>query len=249
MAIVREPEGLQALQSRARRLLAVFPHPDDEAYGCAGTLARLGRDPDAAAVLLCLTRGEASAIWRERGLDPHSVGDLREARLVEVAEILQLDGLLVATLPDGKLARCGLDEVSGVIRRALEALRPQVVIGHDPRGVNGHPDHIATHWALRHALLGAGDVRLAMLAYPPSVVEAVRPRLIFPTPEEEIDAIVHLTEHEIEAKEACLRIHEALVTLRDDADPSLIRRPPVERYDFLGEDYRAPLDGLFDGTG
>ncbi len=245
MEIARTPEGLKALSGRGKRLLAVFPHPDDEAYGCAGALARAGRDPDGAAVLLCLTRGEASKMGPERGLSPDEVGTLREGRLGEVAEILGLDGLIVETLPDSRLARCDLDEVASRIRAVLDALKPQVVIGHDPRGVNAHPDHIATHWALRHALLDRPPIRFAMLAYLQELTEMVKPRLLFATPEEDIDAVVHLSAEEADAKERALRVHEAFVTLRDDGEPSLLRRPPVERYDFLGEDRPEPLDDLF----
>ena len=241
----REARELGPLRSRARRLLAVFPHPDDEAYGCAGTLARLGKDPDAATVLLCLTRGEASQMGPERGLRPEEVGALRETRLEEVGEILRLDGLLVGSLPDSRMARCGLDALAAPSLGAMEAFRPQVVVHHDPRGVNAHPDHIATHWAIRHALLRNPRTRFAMLGYTPDVCEAVKPRLLFPTPEEELDAILHLEEDEIEAKEACLRIHEALVTLVDIADPNLLKRPPIERYDFLDEEFDPPLDDLF----
>ena len=245
MPPIRTSAGLEALRTKARRLLAVFPHPDDESYGCAGTLARLGTDPDGAAVLLCLTRGEASSMGPQRGLSPAEVGDLRHKRLDEVAQVLKLEGLVVERLPDSRMARCALDEVARKIDAAVQALQPQVIVGHDPRGVNAHPDHIATHWALRHALLGHPGIRFAMLAYPPSVTEALAPRLLFPTPEPEIDAVIELTEPEIEAKEACLRIHEALITLREDADPALLRRPPVERYDFLGEDCAPPLTDLF----
>jgi LmbE family N-acetylglucosaminyl deacetylase len=183
---------------------------------------------------------------KERGLTPREVGEIREARLCEVARILALDGLLVGELPDGGLARCDLNETAAVISDALRSLRPQVVISHDPRGVNAHPDHIATHWALRHALLGHAVPRFAMVAYLPSMVEAVKPRLLFATGEEEIDAVLHLSEREIDAKESALRVHEALVTLKSDGDPDLIRRPPVERYDFLGEEMPEPVSDLFE---
>lgn len=241
--MISTPQGLRELRPRARRLLAVFPHPDDESYGCAGTLKRLSADPDAATALLLLTRGEASEIGPARGLSPREVADLRAQRMDEVGRILGLDGLILGRFPDGRLARCALDSVAAVIDEVLSAFEPQVVIAHDPRGVNAHGDHIATHWALRHALLGK-RMRLAMLAYPAEVAEAVKPRLLLPTPEEEIDAVLHLTEEEIEAKERCLRIHEAFVTLRDDAG-TLLRRPPVERYDFLGEDRSPPVNDLF----
>ena len=245
MTLARDPAALLPLRARARRVLAVFPHPDDEAYGPAGTLARAGADPDAAAVLLCLTRGEASSMGPARGMTPEQVGVLREERLREVAAILQLDGMLVGDFPDSRLARCPLDSVSAAIRAAIDALEPQVLISHDPRGVNAHPDHIATHWAVRHALLGNGSVRLAMVAYPPSVVAAVEPRLLFATPDDEIDAVIELSPAEITAKEAALRVHEAFVTLRPDGDPKLLRRPPIERYDFLGENRSPPVSDLF----
>ena len=236
-------EGLESLRPRARRLLAVFPHPDDESYGCAGTLKRLAADPDAATVLLCLTRGEASEMGPARGLSQEEVSDLRAQRMDEVGRILALDGLILGDFPDGRLARCALDDVSAAIDAVLAAFEPQVVIAHDPRGVNAHADHIATHWALRHALLGR-EIRLAMLAYPATLCEEIKPRLLFPTPEDEIDAILHLTEDEIDAKERCLRIHEAFVTLRDAAG-TLLRRPPVERYDFLGEERSPPVSDVF----
>jgi LmbE family N-acetylglucosaminyl deacetylase len=241
--MIATPKGLQGLRPRARRLLAVLPHPDDESYGCAGTFKRLAADPDAATVLFCLTRGEASEIGPARGLSPEEVADLRTQRMDEVGRILELDGMILGDLPDGRLARCALDSVAAAIDEVLRAFEPQVVITHDPRGVNAHGDHIATHWAVRHALLGK-QVRLAMLAYPAEVAEAVKPRLLLPTPEEEIDAILHLTEEEIEAKERCLRIHEAFVTMRD-TDGTLLRRPPVERYDFLDEERSPPVSDLF----
>ncbi|MHC4973625.1 MAG: PIG-L deacetylase family protein [Planctomycetota bacterium] len=241
--MISTSDGLQALRPRARRVLAVLPHPDDESYGCAGTLKRLAADPEAATALFCLTRGEASEIGPARGLSPDEVAELRARRMDEVGRILELDGLILGDFPDGRLARCALDSVAAAIDEVLTAFEPQVVITHDPRGVNAHGDHIATHWAVRHALLGK-QVRLAMLAYPAEVAEAVKPRLLLPTPEDEIDAILHLTEEEIDAKERCLRIHEAFVTMRDD-DGTLLRRPPVERYDFLGEERSPPVSDLF----
>jgi LmbE family N-acetylglucosaminyl deacetylase len=245
MPLLRQVEELEALRDRPRRLLAVFPHPDDEAYGCAGALARHGADPDAATVLLCLTRGEASTMGRERGLGPDEVGALREGRLERVAAIVGLDALIVPGLPDGRLARIPLDASDAPIRAVLDAFRPQVVVGHDPRGVNGHPDHIAAHWAVRRALADAAPARFAMIAYAAEVCEAAKPRLLFPTTADEIDVTVDLTESETDAKEACLRVHEALVTLRPDGAAPLHLRPAVEHYDLLGEDHVPALADLF----
>jgi len=247
VTLLRTAHDLRALRVQPRRLLAVFAHPDDEAYGCAGALARAGRDARAAAVLLCVTRGEASSMGRQRGLTPEQVGALRERRLEDVAAILGLDGLLVPGLPDGRLARADLDVLAEPIRAAIEAFAPQVIVTHDARGVNGHADHIAVHWAVRHALRGRQEARLALIAYTAETAEAAKPRLLFPTAMEEIDATLDLGPAEIDAKEACLRVHEAPVTLRADPQGAFIVRPPVEHYDFLDQRCAPPVDDLFSG--
>ena len=116
----------------------------------------------------------------------------------------------------------------------------------DARGVNGHKDHVAVHWAVRRALEAHPKTRLALLAYPPEVSETALPRLIFPTAEAEIDASLTLSDSERDTKEACLRVHEALVTLSPDGDDStLVVRPPVEHYDLLGESHAPRLVDLF----
>lgn len=229
--------------SNPRRLLAVFAHPDDEAYACAGALARAGADPGANAALLTLTSGEASSLAPSLGLDRAGMAKLREERLARVAEITGLAGQWLGHLPDGRLAREPLERVADVVRAAIERFDPHVIVTHCPRGVNGHADHIAAHWAVRRALHGRDRIRLAMAVYPPSLTEDI-PRLIFATPEAEIDAIVRLTPAEADAKERCLRVHDALVTLRDDADPALFRRPAVEHFDLLGEEFDPPLADL-----
>ena len=245
MTLRRTVAELSALRATPRRLLAVFAHPDDESYGCAGVFARLAQDADAAAVLLCLTRGEASSMGRERGLSPGEVAALREDRLARVAALCDLAGLVVGHLPDGRLAKLPLEAVTASIAAVLAAFTPHVVITHDARGVNGHADHIATHWAVRRSLEGQPDVRLALTAYTRETAEAARPRLLFATSPADIDASISLAPAEIEVKEACLRVHEAVVTLSAQGPADLPRRPPVEHYDLFGEAHDPPLADLF----
>jgi len=244
MTLLRSTSDLAQLRDCKRRLLAVFAHPDDESYGCAGAMARAAADPDTAVVLLCLTHGEASSGFE--ALTPKEIGALREERLQRVAAILGLDGLLLETLPDGRLARLPLDELARPVLDALSALEPDVVIAHDPKGVNGHADHIASHWAVRIALREHPGTRLAMVVYPEEISEAAKPRLLFPTGTAEIDVILELSEAEIDAKEACLRVHEALVTLRPDGPGRHIARPPREHFDWLDRDCTPPEQDLLD---
>ncbi len=238
-------DHLHELQASSRRLLAVFAHPDDEAYGCAGALARAGLDEGCATVLVTLTNGEASTVLAQRGLGREEIAETRRARMHAVAARLGLDALLLPGFPDGALAREPLATTGGYLLEVLRAFRPHVLITQDARGVNGHLDHVAAHWACRHAMTHHGVSRFAAIAYPPEVVELAKPRLLFPTPEEQIDVVVQLGEAERDAKEDCLRIHEAIVTIRDEGDAALIFRPPVERYDLLGQTFDPVLDDLF----
>ena len=96
-------------------------------------------------------------------------------------------------------------------------------------------------------LEGAGSPRFAMISYDEEIARLYRGRLLFPVPAEELDVIIHLTPDEVDKKEACLRLHEAIITMREDGDPSLLRRPPREKYDLLAEEIDPPADDLFAG--
>ncbi len=236
------------MSQAARRLLAVFAHPDDESYGCAGLLARVGAAGGAAA-LHCLTRGEASSMARARGISPAAVGALRAGRLERVAELCGLTELHVDDLPDGGLAREPLALVAARVGAVIDAFAPTVVVTHCARGVNGHLDHVAAHWAVRRALEDRSGVRLALVAYRPEACAAAKPRLLFPTREDEIDVTVHLDAREIAIKEACLRVHEAIATLDPAraAETGWFLRPPVEEFDLLGTSFHPPVEDVFAG--
>lgn len=236
---------LHALRDHPHRLLAVFPHPDDESYGCAGALKRAAADPDVATVLLCLTDGEATSVFDDEGLDRETIAIRRTARMERVVELTRIDALLMPGLPDGSLARLALSALLEPIRDVITVFDPTVVIGHDARGVNGHADHIATHWALRMALEGRETTRFAQVCYGPDVAASAQPRLLFSTPEAQIDCRLALEQVEIEVKEQCLRVHEAHISLVDETGADRVLRPPVECFDFWGETHQPPLDDLF----
>ena len=224
-------------RASAHRVLLVVPHPDDESYGCAGTLARAAQDPDCSIALLILTSGEAATVGKERGIAPAELATIREKRLERVVEWLGLEALFLARLPDSGLAQLPLAPFAASIRSAIDLFEPTVLLGHDPRGVNAHADHIASHWALRTALPGSSVRRFAMLAHGEESVAAVAPRLLFPTRAERIHLHVQLTAEEIALKERCLDEHEAIMTLDADraAREGLLHRLPIEEWEFFGE--------------
>src|SRR5438477_7410684 len=133
------------MQRDGQRLMVVMPHPDDECFGCASTIARYGTE-GAAVSLVSMTRGGAG-LWN--GRVPGELRQLTEVRgleLREAASELGVRFLEVFDYPDGALER--VEEVDAVrarllgdIVRVIRSHRPQVVVTFGPEGAYGHPDH------------------------------------------------------------------------------------------------------------
>lgn len=129
-------------------LAAVLAHPDDESFGCAGTLA-LAHDAGRVVRLLVVTRGEAAA----EDADPATFAELREEELrcaaakIGLAEVTVLEGY-----PDNGVADAPFVELVDEIGDWLGARRPDAVITFGAHGITGHPDHVvvgsATRWAV-----------------------------------------------------------------------------------------------------
>jgi len=246
------PDQFEALRARPRRLLVVLPHPDDESYGLAGTLCRAADDPDAAVVLMTLTRGEAAVAGLERGQTPEEQGMERSDRMRRVAEIIGLDALILRDWPDRNLAFIDPRPVEAEVRDVLRALRPNVLITFGARGINAHPDHIATHGIVRRAVLECRDEdpaiarRFATVTVPQSVADSID-RLLFGTPDDQVGCVLDVAPW-AERKEECLVIHEAYVTVTGDGSDGRIARPPVEFLRLWDEPLpNGPLGDVFEG--
>src|SRR6202040_2450671 len=87
-----------------QRLMIVMPHPDDECFGCASTIARYSAE-GATVSLVTMTRGGAG-LWngREAG-DLRRLADVREIELRDAAAELGVTFLETFDYPDGALER------------------------------------------------------------------------------------------------------------------------------------------------
>jgi LmbE family N-acetylglucosaminyl deacetylase len=128
-----------------QRLMVIMPHPDDECFGCASTIARYSAE-GATVSLVTMTRGGAG-LWNGRQAgDLRHLTDVRELELRDAAGELGVRFLEVFDYPDGALEK--VEEVGSVrerligdIVRCLRTHRPQVVVTFGPEGAYGHPDH------------------------------------------------------------------------------------------------------------
>jgi N-acetyl-1-D-myo-inositol-2-amino-2-deoxy-alpha-D-glucopyranoside deacetylase len=168
-------ESIQLRNTRsAKRLLFVFPHPDDESFGPGGTIARYARE-GAAVHYACATRGEVGSVTPEM-LEPFGhlpedqrLGALREGELRCAAEKLGLAGLHLLGYRDSGMSgtadnrdprafvNADPDRVTGQLVKLIRDIRPQVVVTFDPFGGYGHPDHIFAHHRATEAFHAAGD--------------------------------------------------------------------------------------------
>lgn len=145
----------------ATDLLLVVPHPDDEVFGAGGMFARMAAHGRRVATLT-LTRGRAG---RTLGLTEQPVlADLRERELRASLAALGVEEVRIEDFPDfvtapdrGLELHPGLtgedpERVTLPIVRALDELRPRILLTFPPNGSNGHPDHVSTHRFVMAAL-------------------------------------------------------------------------------------------------
>lgn len=150
------------------RILALVPHPDDEAYSVGGTLALAARAGWSCTVIAC-SAGEAGNCYTGEAATPAAVGELRLRELEAACAALGACAGASPRLPDGALARFrGLPEAAGA---AIAACQPDLVLTLGPDGAYGHPDHLALHRAVVAAVEAMPD--------PPALLFAAFPRGLF----------------------------------------------------------------------
>lgn len=150
------------------RLLAVIPHPDDESYSFAGTIA-LAAGAGWECEVHCATFGEHGERHDGVPADPRTLADAREAELRESCRILGARSPRFWGLPDGELA-LHAGEAARLVR-LFETDRPDLVLALGSDGAYGHPDHLAlTRW-LVDTWKRAPEPRPALLlaAFPPGL--------------------------------------------------------------------------------
>jgi LmbE family N-acetylglucosaminyl deacetylase len=139
------------------KLLAVFPHPDDETFGLGSTLVRYSSE-GLETHLVCATRGERG--WFDsQGPDPGSegVGRIREAELRCAAETLGIREVSFLDFIDGDVDQAAPGEIIAKVVSHVRRIKPQVVVTFGPDGNYGHPDHVALSQFASAALVCAAD--------------------------------------------------------------------------------------------
>jgi N-acetylglucosamine malate deacetylase 2 len=120
-------------------VVGVFAHPDDEAFGPSGTLAKFaseGRD----VYIICVTRGDAGENHSDKG---DNLKDIREQELEASAKELGVKDVIFLDFKDGTLSNNLYHEVADKLQGQLKKIEPEIIITIENRGASGHLDHIA----------------------------------------------------------------------------------------------------------
>ena len=166
-----DPQGHDATppsSSTTGGLLIVLAHPDDEAFGLAGTIALL-RQRDIPVTLVTATRGEVGEILAPGAATPDTLGAVREQELRAAMAVTGLHDIRLLGYRDSgmdgtpenedprSLAQAVATEVVAMIAATIRDVRPAAVITFGPDGIYGHPDHVAIHHHTTAAVALAAD--------------------------------------------------------------------------------------------
>ncbi|WP_437075441.1 PIG-L family deacetylase [Streptomyces sp. enrichment culture] len=141
--------------------MAVHAHPDDEATGTGGVLARYAAEGMRTVLVTCTDGGcgdgPGGVKPGEPGHDPSAVAAMRRRELEASCEILKISHLETLDYPDsgmmgwpsndapGSFWRTPVEEGAARLAELLRRYEPDVVVTYDENGFYGHPDHIQAH--------------------------------------------------------------------------------------------------------
>jgi LmbE family N-acetylglucosaminyl deacetylase len=120
----------------SNKVVGIFAHPDDEAFGPGGILAKLAKDHEV--YIICATNGEFAT-----GVEDKLLGEERRKELEASRTVLGVKKVFFLDYIDGTLSNNLYHEIAQKIQTILLELKPETLITFEPQGVSGHLDHIA----------------------------------------------------------------------------------------------------------
>ncbi len=194
-----------------KRILYIFPHPDDESFGPAPAIAAQRRAGHQV-YLLTLTKGEATKQRFRLGVEKEEMGEIRYREMQCVEKVLGLSGMTVLDFPDGRLKELDPIELEKRIEEEIRRIEPDVVITYAVHGVSGFEDHLVSHAVVKRAWCamkrrGEAPARLAFYTHRGEVNRDGKFTLQTSS-DEEIDCITRCSEEDMEAFHKALDCYE-----------------------------------------
>lgn len=226
------------------RMLYVFPHPDDEAFGPSIAMSQQIRQGHEV-FLLTLTKGGATKERHKFGYSITEMGSVREKELFASAEVIGLSGLRVCNYQDGGLKKLDPRVLEREVLESIDLWQPQILVSYAVHGISGHHDHLVCHAVVKMAYLTATAaksslMRLAFYTSPPPVPG--RHKRYFSTTDE-IDCLVTGSETD---REVFLNALACYATYRDRVEQAGITKARHKKvyFEFFAESFDNWLNDL-----
>jgi len=125
------------------RILVVLPHPDDEAFGISGTLAKFIAE-GSQVTYACLTLGQ---MGRNMGIpafaNRETLPNIRKEELIAACQAIGIQDLRMLGFHDKTIEFEEREILDEAIRQVYDEIQPTLVFTFLP-GFSVHPDHDAT---------------------------------------------------------------------------------------------------------
>ncbi|PYZ91623.1 bacillithiol biosynthesis deacetylase BshB2 [Salipaludibacillus keqinensis] len=132
-------------------VLVIFPHPDDEAFGVAGTILS-HTQAGTPVTYACLTLGEMGRnMGRPLIANRETLPEIRKNELNEACRLLGIEDLRRFGMRDKTVEFADEDALQSRIFDMIEEVNPSLIITFYP-GYAVHPDHDATGAAVIQAV-------------------------------------------------------------------------------------------------
>ena len=202
------------------KALLIFAHPDDETFGCGGTIAKLVKQ-GVVVNLITATTGQAGMTGEYGDITPDELGKRREIEHANAGKVLGISEIEYLGLMDGKVSDHSVEELSKMLLPLIQKHDPDIVITFEKNGASNHPDHKQMSLAATDVFKvwmkeAKKHVRLYHLAAPVSYLKAYEKAGLsmkafgeaLGTPDEDITTVVDTSDF-FEIKDKAARMHKS----------------------------------------
>lgn len=136
-----------------KHALVIGAHPDDNEFGCGGSIAKLAQQGWDITYIICTNGNKGS---HDPGMSTYRLSELREVEQRAAAEVLGVKRVIFLRYNDGELEPT--PALRAEIALYIRHFKPTVVYTHDPwKHYMLHPDHRAVGFAVIEGIVSARD--------------------------------------------------------------------------------------------
>lgn len=213
-----------------KNVVCIFAHPDDEAFGPGGTIAKFAKNNNV--YILCATKGEEGKNSLKLKVNSLKLGEIRADELRRSAKVLGVKKVFFLGFKDGELSNNLYHKLAAKIRSHLIKLKPSLVLTYEPRGVTGHIDHIVVSLVTMFVVRKLKFVKTVMQFCRKTGRDEIKDYFVYVPPgykESEIDLTVNIKDV-WDTKLAAMKEHKSQAKDLKLALTSLEKSPKKEHF-------------------